>query len=94
VFLALIAALGAPLAGTSANLSGRVSPVTAQEVEAELGGRIELILDSGRCPGGIPSTVLDLTTDPPTVLRVGAIGVEKIKASLAEKGIGICYLSD
>jgi len=92
--LALIAALGAPLAATSANLSGHPSPATAQEVEAELGGRIELILDGGRCPGGIPSTVLDLTTDPPTVLRTEAIAVEEIKASLAEKGIEICYSSD
>ena len=78
--LALIAALGAPLAATSANLSGRPSPVTAQEVEAELGGRIELVLDGGRCPGGVPSTVLDLTTEPPTILRAGAIGVEEIRA--------------
>jgi len=81
--LALIAALGAPLAATSANLSGHPSPVTAQEVEAELEGRIELILDGGRCSGGIPSTVLDLTTDPPAILRAGAVGVEEIKAALA-----------
>ncbi len=79
--VALIAALGAPLAATSANLSGRPSPVTAQEVEAELGGRIELILDGGRCPGGIPSTVLDLTTYPPTILRAGAIAVEEIRSA-------------
>jgi L-threonylcarbamoyladenylate synthase len=83
VTLALIAALGAPLAATSANLSGHPSPVTAQQVEAELGGRIELILDGGRCPGGVPSTVLDLTTDPPTVLRAGAINVEEIEAALS-----------
>jgi L-threonylcarbamoyladenylate synthase len=82
--LDLIAALGAPLAATSANLSGHPSPVTAQEVEAELGGRIELILDGGRCPGGVPSTVLDLTTDPPTILRAGAIVVEEIEAALVE----------
>lgn len=79
--LALIAALGAPLAATSANLSGRPSPVTAQEVEAELGGRIELVLDGGRCPGGVPSTVLDLTADPPAILRAGAIGVEEIRSA-------------
>jgi len=79
--LALMAALGAPLAATSANLSGRPSPVTAQEVERELEGRIELILDGGRCPGGIPSTVLDLTTDPPSVLRAGAIAEEEIRSS-------------
>jgi L-threonylcarbamoyladenylate synthase len=92
--LTLMAALGAPLAATSANLSGRPSPVTAQEVEAQLGGRIELILDGGRCPGGVPSTVLDLTTDPPTILRAGTIAVEEIKTALAEKGIEICCLSD
>ncbi|MBC8249031.1 MAG: threonylcarbamoyl-AMP synthase, partial [Anaerolineales bacterium] len=94
VALALIAALGAPLAATSANLSGRPSPVTAQEVETELGGRIELILDGGRCPGGIPSTVLDLTTEPPTILRAGAIAVEEIKALLAKQRMEICYLPD
>ena len=76
---ALIAALGVPLAATSANLAGNPSPVTAQEVMAELAGRIELILDGGPCPGGVPSTVLDLTTDPPTVLRSGAITVEDIR---------------
>jgi len=79
--LVLIAALGAPLAATSANLSGRPSPVTAQEVEAELGGRIELVLDGGQCPGGVPSTVLDLTADPPAILRAGAIGVEEIRSA-------------
>ena len=94
VVRSLISALGAHLAATSANLSGRPSPVTAHEVEAELGGRVELTLDGGRCPGGIPSTVLDLTTDPPTVLRAGAIGVEEIEAALAEQRIEICYLPD
>jgi L-threonylcarbamoyladenylate synthase len=76
---ALIAALGAPLAATSANLAGNPSPVTAQGVVGELVGRIELILDGGPCPGGIPSTVLDLTTDPPTILRSGAITEEDIR---------------
>jgi L-threonylcarbamoyladenylate synthase len=92
--LALMAALGAPLAATSANLSGHPSPVTAQEVQAELGGRIELILDGGRCPGGIPSTVLDLTRDPPIVLRTGAIAAEEINATLAEQRMEICYSPD
>lgn len=79
---ALIAALGAPLAATSANLAGNPSPVTAQEAVEELGGRIELVLDGGPCPGGVPSTVLDLTTDPPTILRPGAIAEEDIRAVL------------
>lgn len=82
---ALIAAVGTPLAATSANLAGHPSPVTAQDVVRELAGRIELILDGGPCPGGIPSTVLDLTTDPPTVLRAGAIAEEDIRAVLKSR---------
>jgi L-threonylcarbamoyladenylate synthase len=83
---ALIVALGAPLAATSANLAGNPSPVTAQEVMGELAGRIELVLNGGPCPGGIPSTVLDLTTDSPTILRSGAIAEEDIKDILLFSG--------
>lgn len=71
--------LGAPLAATSANRHGRPAPVTAQEVESELGGRLALILDGGPCPGGIPSTVLDLTCSPPAVLRSGPITREQLQ---------------
>ena len=84
IALALIEAEGAPLAATSANISGHPSPVTAEEVQRELGGRIELILDGGRCPGGIPSTVLDLTTEPPTILRLGPVSREEIETLLNE----------
>jgi L-threonylcarbamoyladenylate synthase len=80
--LALIEATGGELAATSANISGRPDPVTAQEVLANLGGRIELILDGGRCPGGIPSTVVDLTSRRPQILRVGAIEQETIEWAL------------
>jgi len=52
----------------------------------ELAGRIELILDGGPCPGGIPSTVLDLTTDPPTILRSGAIAEEDISFAMRTRG--------
>jgi L-threonylcarbamoyladenylate synthase len=75
---ALIRAVGAPLATTSANLSGQASPVTAQEVAAQLGERIALILDGGRCPGGVPSTILDLTQPQPRILRPGPISLEQI----------------
>lgn len=78
----LIRAVGAPLAASSANLSGQPDPVTAQEVQRALGEAIDLILDGGRCPGGVPSTVLDLTTEPPRVLRLGAISVERLRAIL------------
>ena len=80
--LSLIAALGAPLAATSANLAGHPSPVTAQEVIRELAGRIELIVDGGPCPGGIPSTLLDLTVEPHAVLRPGAISEEELRATI------------
>jgi L-threonylcarbamoyladenylate synthase len=70
---ALLAALDAPLAATSANISGQPAPVTAQEVLAQLDGRIELLLDGGTCPGGVASTVLDLTASPPQVLRAGSL---------------------
>lgn len=75
---ALIRAAGAPLATTSANLSGRPSPVTAAEVAAQLQGRIAMILDGGPCPGGVPSTVVDLTAGRPVILRPGPITLEQI----------------
>ncbi len=65
--------LHAPLATTSANRSGEPDAVTAQEVDEQIGPNIDLILDGGPCPGGVPSTVLDLTTDPPRLLRPGPI---------------------
>jgi L-threonylcarbamoyladenylate synthase len=69
----IIAAAGFPLAVTSANRSGQPSPCTAGDVSSQLGGRIAAILDGGACPGGIPSTILDCTADPPRLLRAGAI---------------------
>jgi L-threonylcarbamoyladenylate synthase len=80
---ALIRAVGAPLATTSANLSGQPSPVTAQDVAAQLGGRIALILDGGPCPGGVASTVVDLTGPEPVIVREGPITLEQIQAALA-----------
>ncbi len=75
----LISAVGVPLAVTSANRSSQPSPRTAAEVMAQLGGRIAAVLDGGPCPGGVPSTILDCTMDPPRVLRVGAIPRETLR---------------
>jgi L-threonylcarbamoyladenylate synthase len=75
---ALIAALGAPLAATSANLSGEPAPDTPDGVLAQLDGRIDLLLDGGTCPVGVASTVLDLTASPPAILRAGGIPAEQI----------------
>jgi L-threonylcarbamoyladenylate synthase len=71
-----------PLATTSANLSGGANAATPAEVLAQLSGRIELLLDGGACPGGVPSTVVDCTQDPPTILRAGAIRLEDILSAL------------
>jgi len=67
-----------PLAVTSANLSGGASAVTALEVLVQLGGRIPLILDGGRCPGGSPSTVVDCTGPGPVILRQGPISLDDL----------------
>jgi len=71
--IALIRGLGIPIVGTSANLSGRSSPVTAEEVREQLGEEVDLIIDGGRCPGGTESTVLDVSGKVPTLIREGAI---------------------
>ncbi len=71
-----------PLATTSANLSGRPSPTTAVEVLTQLGGRIEILIDGGACPGGVPSTVVDCTAPDPKILRQGAISQEEINNAL------------
>ncbi|MGA2503584.1 MAG: L-threonylcarbamoyladenylate synthase [Anaerolineales bacterium] len=79
VTLALLRLAG-PMAVTSANLSGQPSPKTAQEVDAQLGGRIALILDAGTTPGGVPSTVVDCSGGEPQILRVGPISQTDILA--------------
>ena len=71
-----------PLAVTSANISGQPSPSTAQEVMDQLNGRIELILDGGRSPGGIPSTLVDCTGDEIKILREGPITLEELLSVL------------
>jgi len=74
---ALLRAAG-PMVVTSANLSGQPSPSTAQEVFAQLGGRIALILDGGKTPGGLPSTVVNCAGAEPQILREGPISGEEI----------------
>jgi L-threonylcarbamoyladenylate synthase len=68
----LLRAVG-PLATTSANLSGGPNPRDAREVLDQLDGRIELVIDGGAAPGGVPSTVVDCTSSALVVLREGAI---------------------
>lgn len=83
--LALIRALGRPVAAPSANRSGHVSPVTAAHVKADLDGKVDLILDGGRTPAGIESTIVSFCGARPTLLRPGAIARETIEKLLGEK---------
>jgi len=76
----LIRGAGGVLAVTSANISGQFSPITAQEVEEQLEGRIGLILDGGPCRGGVPSSILDCTVSPPLLLRRGAVPEAALRA--------------
>ena len=76
----LIRAAGGVLAVTSANISGQPSPVTAREVEEQLGERIDLILNGGPSRGGIPSSILDCTVSPPLLLRHGAVGEAALRS--------------
>lgn len=73
-----------PLAAPSANKSKHISPTTAQHVYEDLNGEVGLILDDGPCGVGIESTVLDLTSDTPTVLRPGAITAQMLAEDLGE----------
>ncbi|MGE0481518.1 MAG: L-threonylcarbamoyladenylate synthase [Phycisphaerae bacterium] len=81
---ALLRAANTPIAAPSANRSTRVSPTTAEHVRAGLGERVDLILDGGATTGGIESTVLDLTTAPPRVLRLGLVTPDALSAAIGE----------
>ena len=76
--LTLLQYLARPLIGTSANISGQPSALTAKEVRQQLEGRIDLIIDGGKCPGGKESTVLDVTCEPPSILRHGIVPSHEI----------------
>src|ERR671937_497428 len=80
----LIAASGGGLPVTSANRSGEPDARTSQEVLAQLEGRIALVLDGGKTPGGVSSTVVDCTTDQVKILREGAIAKSDIEQLLAQ----------
>ena len=77
--VALVRGQGVPVVGTSANLSGKPSALTAGDVRSQFGDRVDLVIDGGRCPGGIESTVVDVTGEVPIILREGAISAEELK---------------
>ena len=78
----LIRAAGVPIAAPSANRSGSISPTRAEHVAESLGDKVAMILDGGPCEVGVESTVLDLTTEPPTLLRPGGATREAIEAAI------------
>ena len=78
IALELIRRAGTPIAAPSANASGRPSPTRAEHVIADLGGRIDMVLDGGKTSIGVESTVLDMTSDPPLILRPGWITREAL----------------
>lgn len=84
----LLRAVDMPIVAPSANLSKHTSPVTAEHVYNDLNGKLEMILDGGKCSGGIESTVLDCTEKVPRILRAGLITKEMI-----EKVCGACEIA-
>ena len=82
VALALLREAGVPVAAPSANRSGRPSCTCAQDVREDMDGRVDGIVDGGPCAVGVESTILDLTCDPPRLLRPGGLPLEELEAVL------------
>jgi len=77
--VALAQGLGGHIVGTSANVSGKPSSLTAEEVYSQFGNKIDLVIDGGRCPGGRESTIIDVTGDEAVILREGAISSQELR---------------
>ena len=90
---AVIDAGGGFIAAPSANTSGRPSPTTAQHVEEDLTGRIDMIIDGGAVPIGVESTILDMTVTPPMILRPGAITKEMLEELIGEVSVDRALIS-
>lgn len=84
VALKLIEFVGGPITATSANLSGKPAPLTVKEAIEQLGKNVDMALDAGKCELGIPSTVVDVTSKRPKVLRKGPISEEEIRKVLGK----------
>ncbi|WP_338869154.1 L-threonylcarbamoyladenylate synthase [Myxococcus stipitatus] len=82
VALAVLEAMGGGIAAPSANRFGRVSPTTAEHVRVDLGDDVDLVLDGGPCTVGVESTIVDLSSGAPTILRPGGLSTEDIEQVL------------
>ena len=87
ISLSLIRAAGVPIAAPSANISGKPSPTRASHVAEDLWGKVDLILDGGRSAIGLESSVIDLTSPIPVLLRAGGVPYEKIRKVVGEISI-------
>ena len=94
IALALICAGGGYVSAPSANTSGRPSPTRAEHVEEDLSGIIEMIIDGGSVEIGLESSILDVTVDPPMILRPGAITKEMFEEVIGEVTIDQAILTD
>ena len=93
VAMALIRASGLPIAGPSANSSGKPSPTRASHVEFDLSGKIDMIVDGGAAEWGLESTIVDVSGDVPVILRPGAITKEMMEAVVDQVLIDPAILS-
>ena len=82
IALRLIEFVGGPVTATSANLSGKPAPRVMEEAIEQVGRSVAIALNAGKCKLGVPSTVVDLTSGRPKILREGPISAEKIKRIL------------
>lgn len=89
----LIRAAGGYVSAPSANTSGRPSPTTAEHVDEDLNGKIEMILDGGSVDIGLESTILDMTVTPPMILRPGAITAEMLEPIIGEVSVDVTILN-
>jgi L-threonylcarbamoyladenylate synthase len=87
ISLSLIRAAGIPVAAPSANISGRPSPTRASHVLEDLHGKVDLIIDGGRTRIGLESTVIDMTSTVPVLLRPGGLPLERIREAIGKISI-------
>jgi len=89
IALKLIAAAGVPIAAPSANVSGRPSPTSGEHVMNDLSGVIDMVIDAGPTRIGVESTVIDMSSSVPALLRPGGLGLESLKIVLPDIELGM-----
>lgn len=94
IALALIRAGGGYISAPSANTSGRPSPTSAEHVAEDLDGKIDMIIDGGSVDIGVESSILDMTVEPPMILRPGAVTKEMLEEVIGEVAIDRSLISD